>query len=122
MVVGAGCFRPTVGEGGGGKARICAFVDVDALTQLFAGVHDTFVARLTLTVPLTAPLAMPAWVVLVAVSSTARVFVMIPVITLALGVVGKTVYGEPGPVETVVGPSANHSPGFPWRVPCSLAH
>ena len=111
-----------MGESGGGKARIRAFVDVDALAKLFAGMHDALVARLALAVPLAAPLAMPAWVVLVAVSSTARVFVMIPVVTLALGVVGKTVYGEPGPVETVVGPSANHSPGFPWRVPCRLTH
>ena len=122
MIVGAGGLRPTVGEGGGRKSRICAFVDVDALTQLLADLHDALVACLALAVPLAAPLAVPAWVVLVAVSSTARVLVMIPVITLALGVVGETLYGEPGSVETVVCPSANHSPGFPWSVPCRLTH
>ena len=84
MVVGAACVRATVGKSGNGKARICAFVDVHTLAQLLAGVHDAFVPRLALAVPLTAPLAMPAGVVLVAVSSTACVFVMIPVVTLAL--------------------------------------
>ena len=120
VVVRAGCFCPTVGESGSGKARICAFVDVHTLAQLLARVHDAFVPRLALAVPLTAPLAMAAGVVLVAVSSTACVFVMVPVVTLALGVVGETVYGEPGPVETVTWPSANHS--FSWRVPCRLTH
>ena len=84
MVVGAACVCPTVGESGSGKARICAFVDVHALAQLLARVDDAFVPRLALAVPLTAPPAMAAWVVLVAVSSTACVFVMIPVVTLAL--------------------------------------
>ena len=120
MVVGAACVRATVGESGNGKAGICAFVDVHTLAQLLAGVLDTFVPRLALTVPLTAPLAMPAGVVLVAVSSTACVLVMVPVVTLALGVVGETVYGEPGPVETVACPSAKHS--FSWRVPWRLTH
>ena len=122
MVVGAGRLRPTVSEGGSGKARICAFVDVDTLTQLLARVHDAFMARIAFAVPLTAPLAMAACVVLVALSSTACVLFVIPVVTLALRVVWEPLYGEPGPVEAVIGPSANHSPGFPWRVPCRLAH
>ena len=84
VVVGAGCVCPTVGESGSGKARICAFIDVHTLAQLLAGVHDTFVPCLALAVPLTAPLAMAAGVVLVAVSSTTCVFVMIPVVTMAL--------------------------------------
>ena len=72
-----------MGESRSGKARICALVDVHALAELLASVHDALVAGLALAVPLTAPLAMAAWVVLVAVSSTACVFVMIPVVTLA---------------------------------------
>ena len=122
MVVRAGRLRATVSKGGSGKARICAFVDVDTLAQLLARVHDAFVARIAFAIPLTAPLAMAAWVVLVALSSTACVFFVIPVVTLALRVVWEPLYGEPGPVKAVIGPSANHSPGFPWRVPCSLAH
>ena len=84
MVVGAACLRATMGESGSGKTRICAFVDVHTLAQLLARVHDAFVPRLALAVPLTAPLAMAAGIVVVAVSATACVFVMIPVITLAL--------------------------------------
>ena len=84
MVVGAGSLRPTMGESGGGKARIRAFVDVDALAELLAGMHDALVARLALAVPLAAPLAMPAWIVLVAVSSAACVLAMIPIVSVAL--------------------------------------
>ena len=84
MVVGAACVRATVGESGNGKAGICAFVDVHTLAQLLARVLDAFVPRLALAIPLTAPRAMPAGVVLIAGSSTACVFIMIPVVTLAL--------------------------------------
>ena len=122
MVVGAGRLRPTVSEGGSGKARICALVDVHALAELLASVHDALVAGLALAVPLTAPLAMAAWVVLVAVSSATCVVRVIPVIAMALRVVGETLYGEPGPVEAMIRPSANHSTGFSWRIPCRLAH
>ena len=84
MVVRAGCVRPTVGEGGGRKARICAFVDVKALAQLLARLLDTFVARLALAVPLATPLAMAAATVLVALSSTTCVLILIPVVPVAL--------------------------------------
>ena len=84
MVVGAGCVRPTVGEGGGRKARICAFIDVKALTQLLARVLHTFVTCLALAVPLATPLAMVAATVLVALSSTTCVRILIPLVPVAL--------------------------------------
>ena len=122
VVVGAGGLRSTVGESGCRKARIRAFVDVHALAELLAGMHDALVAGLALAVPLAAPLAVPARVVLVAVSSAACVLVMIPIVSVALGVVGETVYGEPGPVKTVGGPSTDHSSCFSCRISCRLAH
>ena len=111
-----------MGESRSGKARICALVDVHALAELLASVHDALVAGLALAVPLTAPLAMAAWVVLVAVSSATCVVRVIPVIAMALRVVGETLYREPGPVEAMIRPSANHSTGFSWRIPCRLVH
>ena len=85
-------------EGGCGKSRIRAFVDVDALAQLLARVHDAFVACVAFAIPFTSPLAMAALAVLVALSSAARVLFVIPRVTLALGVVWEALYGEPGPV------------------------
>ena len=122
MIVGAACVRSTVCKSSSRKSRICAFVDVHALAELLTGMLDAFVPFVALAVPLTAPLAMSASAVLVAFSSATCVLVMIPVVTLALGVVGETLYREPGPLKTVVCRSADHSPGLSWRVPCRLAH